>query len=136
MVTHETLQLADDVGVPAELQIGFDPFLARDEPHLLQASDLCLGEVVEGELGECRAAPQLERVAQTLSPFVRRQPAHIGEGSLEPARVDLLGADAEHVAGRARLEHVCAERAPQASDRVLQRGSRGLRRLLAPQEID
>ena len=56
--------------------------------------------------------------------------------ALEPVRVDLLGRDAEHVAGRARLEDVRAELPAQARDRVLERGRRGSRRLPAPELVD
>ena len=37
MVADERLERADDVAVPAELEIGLDPLLERDEPELLEA---------------------------------------------------------------------------------------------------
>ena len=112
MVANERLERADDVAVPAELEIGLDPLLERDEPELLEAPDLRLCEVVEGELGECRAAPEGERLLELLAPLRRWQPPRVDERALEPPRVDLVLRDAEHVAGRPRLQHVGAERAP------------------------
>ena len=40
---------------------------------------------------------------------------------LETAGIDLVGADVEHVAGRARVEHVAPERSTQPADGVLKR---------------
>ena len=73
MVAHEPLELADDVAVAAELEIGLDPLLDRDEPELLEPPDLGLCEVVERELGESRSAPERERLLELLAPLGRRQ---------------------------------------------------------------
>ena len=48
----ERLELADDVAVAAELEIGLDPLLERDQPKLLEPPDLGLRELLERELGE------------------------------------------------------------------------------------
>jgi hypothetical protein len=136
VIPDQRLQLADHVGVAAELEVRLDPFLARNQPKLLEAPGLCLSEVVEGEFREGGAAPECEGIIQTLAPFGRRQLAHPRERPLEPASVDLILSDMEHVARCPGLEDVGSERTPQAPDRVLQRGGRRLRRFLAPEEVD
>ena len=58
----------------------------------------------------------VERALEQLAPLRRREPPRVRERALEPVRVDLLGLDAEDVAGRARLEDVRA-RAPSGAAR-------------------
>ena len=97
----ERLALGDDVRVPAEGQIGFDPVLDQADPQLLQPRDLHLRERLVPEVGERRTAPEGERLAKMRRrPFgrVRRQrlPALPGE-PLEPVHVELIGRDPEEV---------------------------------------
>ena len=46
------------------------------------------------------------------------------------------GSTASDVAGRASLDDIGTELAPKLRDGVLERGRRGLRRVLAPEQID
>ena len=57
----ERLELADDLTVEAELDVGVDALLERIEPQLLQAPDLALRELLAREIGERRAPPERER---------------------------------------------------------------------------
>ena len=43
MLGDERLELADELGVTAEREIGLDPLLERGEPQLLQPGDLAPG---------------------------------------------------------------------------------------------
>ena len=86
VVADERLELADHVAVAAELEVGVDPLLAGDEPQLLEASDLRLREVVERELGERRAAPELERRRSGAPAAPRREAARVGERARTGAR--------------------------------------------------
>ena len=61
MLRDERLELADDVAVPPELEVGLDPLLERGDAKLLQPSDLGLRELLERELGERGPTPELER---------------------------------------------------------------------------
>ena len=106
VLSDQRLELADDVAVPPELEIRLDPLLERDESKLLEPSDLGLRELLERELGERRAAPELERACEELAPLLGACAARVPERELEPLRVDLLGCDAEDVSRRPRLEHV------------------------------
>jgi hypothetical protein len=47
VLLDEGLELADDVAVPPELEVGLDPLLERDDPQLLQSPDLRLRELLE-----------------------------------------------------------------------------------------
>ena len=122
--------------MPAELEVGVDPFSVSDEPELLEPPNLGLCEVVKREVRERGATPQRKRALQQVPPLLGRKPPRIDERALEPTRVELVGCEAEDIARRAGLEHVRAEDLPEAGDRVLQGRCRSLRCVLAPQEID
>ena len=105
MLGDERLELADELGVTAERQVGVDPLLERRQPQLLQPRDLGLGERLVGEVGERRPAPQRERLAQLRAAAVcgraRRASA---DSRSKRARSSSDGVDAQHVAGRARRQ--------------------------------
>ena len=64
MLRDERFELADDVTVPAEIEVCIDPRLERHEAELVETPDLRLREVVERELGQRRATPKREGVLQ------------------------------------------------------------------------
>src|SRR5262249_56767325 len=61
---HQRLELAYEIVVPTEHEVGFDSLLYRNESPLLQTGDLCPRERLEGDVGERRAPPQRKRLAQ------------------------------------------------------------------------
>ena len=74
----QRLELGDELGVAPEREIRLDPLLERDGAQLLEPRDLGLGERLVEEVGERRAAPERERLAQRalgrggISAFERR----------------------------------------------------------------
>ncbi len=106
----EPLELPDQLGVPAQGQIGLDPLLERVQAQLLEPGDLALDELLVAEVGERRAAPQPQRVAQArgreLGVAVGERAPPVGEQALEPERVQLVRLQTQHVAGRARREQL------------------------------
>jgi hypothetical protein len=60
----ERFELADQLCVGAECEVGLEAFLERCEAQLLETGDLALGERLVGEVGERRAAPEGERLVQ------------------------------------------------------------------------
>ena len=136
MLGDEGFELADHIALASELEVGVDPLAADDEPQLLEASDLCLREVVECELGQSGTAPEVEGGLKPVASLFRGKSPCVRERTLEASRIDLIRLHPEQVARRAGDEDVCAQRATQASDRVLERCGRGLRRLLTPQQVD
>ena len=88
--------------MPAQRQVGVDPGLQRGQPQLLQAGRLGPGERVVGQVGQHRAAPQLQGPAQRLGRFgvpagFQRGPAR-REALLEECRVEVLAVYAQQVA--------------------------------------
>ena len=70
----------------AELDIGGDALLERDEAELLEPPRLGLGPVLERELGECRPAPQLERADEERAPLLGRRTSRVREQPFEVMR--------------------------------------------------
>ena len=67
----ERLQLADELGVAAEREVGLDPLFERRQLQLVQARDLRLCERLVGEVGQGGAPPEGERPAQLLGGLLR-----------------------------------------------------------------
>jgi hypothetical protein len=64
MLGDQHFELADQVPVAAEREISLGPLLQCDKPPLLEARNLVLSEVFEGEVCERGPAPDVERVGQ------------------------------------------------------------------------
>ncbi len=90
---RELLQFGDHVAMTAQREIGLDPILEHRQALLVQAVDLIRRERLVAEVGECRAPPQRERLAEEHAcPFrVRcsRATGLLGD-PLEPARVQVV----------------------------------------------
>ena len=119
-----------------EPQVGVDAGLQRAEPQLLQARDRGGGEGLEGEVGERLATPQAERVAQPRRRLCRVAAAErrrsVGRQPLEALEVDVVGPDAQPVAGRQRLHgRGGAEGLAQLGDLAVDLRDRGDRRRVA-----
>ena len=136
----ERLELPDEVGVPAERQVGVEPVDQRVQAKLLEPTDLMLGERLVGELGERRAAPHRERFAQQQRRALRvtggLRSAPVRDPLLEPVDVELPRPDAECIASCQRLETAVAQDAAQLGDVVLDDLRRRRRRLLGPELVD
>ena len=137
MLEDERLELRHEVAAAAELELGVDQILPRCQAQLLQPPRLADADLVVGEVGERRAAPECERRAQLGRALLRRggltcllyEPLEAQE--VEPVRVDV-----QDVTGLSPLDRVAAELRPQLRDVVVQRLSRGPRRTPGPELID
>ena len=116
--------------VPAERELGLDALLERGQPHLLEPLDRDLRERLVGEVGERRAAPERERLAQEIDAASRlaarerlARPrsfaARSGRGRASRAR---RGSGIRAAASRSRLG---AERLAQLGDLSLDLRDRG-----------
>ena len=94
VLRDQRLQLADQLRVAAEREVGLDPLLQRRQPQILQPAGLDARERLLVELGQRRPAPQRERLAQ--QPRRARglgRCARLGDEPLEPLQVDRLRLD-------------------------------------------
>ena len=135
MSADEPLQLRDELGLPAELEVGVDALLERGEPLLLEARALGAREGCV-ELGERWAAPERERLPEHISGLGRRLVPSPCDRGLEAIEIQLALADAQQIAARLRDDRVAAERLAQLGDVHLDRGRRRLGRLLPPELVD
>ena len=147
VLEDECLQLADDARVSPQLEVGLDSFLECRQTKLLEAGDLRLGERLVRQIGKRGAAPQRKRLAE---PGGRGRCIAAADGfprlrayPLKAPQVQLLGLDADQIAGRARDQNPVRggarrplEQLAQARDMHLERLRCGLRRLPAPQLLD
>jgi hypothetical protein len=109
MLGEKGLQLADDVGMTAELEVGLDPFLEDGESKRFQTSGLVLGKGFVHDLDQRRPAPETECIPE--------QPCSVGRAVVakrllsllvqmrEALQIQLLVVEAQHVAGSGRDEH-------------------------------
>jgi hypothetical protein len=114
MLGGQLFQLGGERVVPAERQISIVPGLQCGEPQFLQAGRLGPGERVVGQVGQHRAAPQSQRLAQRLGGF--GVPAGVQRGP--PGREPVL----EH--RRVQVLTVCPQQVPAApGDQDVARGA-------------
>ena len=135
VLADEPLELAHQVGVAAVLEVGFDPLLESRQAQLLEPRDLGLREALVGQVGECRPAPEGERLMELLGALARAAPGLMDE-PLEAGQVGLLRPDVKHVSGRPGGEPVVAQLLAQSRDMHLEALGRRGRRLVAPQLVD
>ena len=91
VLQDERLELRDEVGGTAELDLGRDPLLDRDGTELVKTPGFGLRPLLEGELGQRRAAPEVERAHEERAALLGGCGSRVGEHLLEATRVDLLG---------------------------------------------
>ena len=126
MLARERFELADQLRVPSQRQVGLDALLQRGEPPLLQTRRLPLGEGRVGDVRERRPVPERQRVAQDRRRGRRLGPAGPLDELDEALQVELAGLHADQVA-RAPGDHpVGPERLAQGVHADLQ-GVRGRR---------
>jgi hypothetical protein len=133
-LSHERLELGDEVGAPSQREVGLDSLLEREHPELLEASRLDLDERLVREVGQGSPAPQREGGAQRRGAGIRLLPTRLLDEALELVEVELAVPDAQEITRAARLERltVVAERLPERRDVHLDRLRRGLGRALGP----
>ena len=68
MLADERLEIADELAVTAEGELGLCALLLEREPELLQPTDLALCERLVRKLRQRLAAPERKRVAQEPRP--------------------------------------------------------------------
>src|SRR5712692_4508957 len=140
MLDDQRFELAHDVAVTREREVGLDPILGCREAKLLEPRDLALRKRLVREVGQGGTAPERERFPERAGSRLRiaaseRIPALLDQ-ALEPAHVDLVGLCAEEIAGAAGEQHTGPKQLAQLGDVVLHDLRRGFGRLVAPELVD
>src|ERR671923_957123 len=126
MRPDECLELADEVGMAPSGEIAIDALFDPREPQRFQTRDVGLREALIGEVGERDTAPEREGIVEAS--FLLQ--------ALRALEIELVGFDAQEVAGRARHEPLLAEQLAELRHVYLQRLERGLGRLVFPERLD
>ena len=136
----DRLELADELRMTPEREIGVDPILDRGDAQLFQAaaSVAANGSPATSASAGPRQRPSAavnRSAASSVAPPTRRR-ARLRGQALEAGEVELVGLDADRVAAAASLQAVGAERTAQAGHVDLHRLRRAGRRGLAPEGVD
>ncbi len=123
LVLHERGQLADQLAVPAELEVQRGAFLLDRELLLFEPLDLDLHQ--RGvDVAQRAAPPQGQRLVVAFGGLADLEPvgerASLGDLGPEGQQVDLVLGAAQHVARRRGKQHVVAQ--PKGSDGLPQFG--------------
>ena len=132
----QRLELADDVALMPERELGLDPQLDRGQAKLLEPRALVPGERLR-ELGQRGAAPERERAGPAARSRSPDRPATsalagVGDRALEAGEVELVFAHLEQVARRACVQSRLGKRLPQLRDVDLHHLLRRVRHVLRP----
>jgi hypothetical protein len=138
VLRDECLDLADELGVPAEFEAGLDPPLDRGQAKLFELPDRGLRKRLVGDLGERRSAPEAERVAQECRRSRRLRRCRLLDELLEAVHVELASPHLEQVAGRPRYDTRSRrpERLAKMRDAHVEGGRARGRRLVGPEGVD
>ena len=112
MAIDKGLNLADDLGVAAGLEVRVDSFLDHSKALLLQPGDLGLGEGLEFKVGQRSPAPEVER----FRIMVARCTGSAGRGRSRraaKARQIRPGPGASVPSAAASSDYVCAKGLPE-----------------------
>ena len=116
MLVAEELELADDLLVAPEREVGVDPALERAEAQFVESLDLRPRERLERDLGKRRAAPQGERCLEGLGGACRivrgEHRATVGHPVLERVGSELARLDRQEVATAHRPQRGLGHRTP------------------------
>src|SRR5262245_25052630 len=134
MLGDEPLELADELRMPSEREVGVDPVLECGQPDLLESEGFDLGYV------DRRPMPELECAAQRLRRAGRIADRERGAAGLREALeledVDSARVDGEPIAAGGCLEEAVREQLSELGDVDLERVPGGVGRLLAPERVD
>ena len=109
MLARERLELGNERGVDAQLELGVDALFERGEPQLLEPHDLGLREQLVLDVDERAAAPERERRAQELRALGRRSRRGAAHELLESVDVRLAGREPEQITGTRGLDPLRTE---------------------------
>jgi hypothetical protein len=135
MLGGQGSQLADELGVSSELEVGVNALLERGQAKLFESCRLDGREGLGRDARKRWSAPEREGVGEHARTLRRLELRGLSDEVLEAVEVELSGIDADRIAGCAACNPV-AEYLAQPQDVVLQSGLRQLRAACRPQLVD
>ena len=90
MLADERLDLADELRVAAEREVGLEPPLERLQAKLFETWGLGLRERLVGEVGKRRPAPEVESLAEALRRELGRRRPRLLDERFEAKQVELV----------------------------------------------
>ena len=144
MLAHELLELGDQLGMPAELELRLEAVFEPGEAELAEAGEGRVDRGVERELGERRPPPERESVVERgcglLGTSGHQRLPPLPDAPLEAVHVEPLGVDLEDIAVQLRYERrIRPRRCEELADLGqvdVQRGADRARPLGAPNPLD
>jgi len=140
VIGDERFELRDELGVSGEREVGLHALFQRGEAQLLEPGDVALGERFVRDVGERRPSPEGEGLAKDCGRMIGvaccQLAAPLGDEPLEALEVELVRPDVEPVPGSLRRDSLLPEPLAQRMHLHLERVSRRLLRLLAPEGVD
>ena len=102
----KSLEFPDELGMPSEPEIRFEPLFERAKAELLEAEYFCLREGFLRKIDKRRAAPKAEGLSKQACAQIRRRPACLLDEPLKAKQVELVRSDAHQVARFLRDDYV------------------------------
>jgi hypothetical protein len=133
---HERLELAYQLGVAAQSEVGLDPVQQRRQPQLVQPLRFAGGKSLQTQIGECRAPPEREAVPQQHGRPLRPRTTRPRHKLLELMEVELPVLRPHQIARPLGHDSISAELLAQRRNVTLHQLGRPARRPLAPQLVD
>jgi hypothetical protein len=140
----EGLELGDERVLASEREVRLDPGLECCQPELFETGDLRLGEGLEGEVCECRSAPECEgipkRRGSLLCLIACELPPAALQQSLEAECIQLFRPYAQQVARGLLEQELCSgsvgEESPQPREIDVEDRVDGLWDSIRPELLD
>ena len=116
--------------MPSECEIGIDPILECSRAELVEVRGGA-GDRLSREVGQRRAAPESQRIGETLRGNGRFGAARVVDEPEKAVEVELTVGDTEQIS-RGPCDEPLAELPAQAAEMILQRRERSRRRCVPP----
>jgi hypothetical protein len=136
VLADEQLELADQLGAPAEREIALDPLLQRLQPKPVEPLDLGLRPALVGELGQRRPSPEREGLPEQHVRLRGRGGPGLSHELLEAVQVQRGAIGTKLVRGGDRPDDAVAQLAAEPRDVRLEHLRGRGRRPAGPELLD
>ena len=133
--SSKRLELADELRVATERELGVDPLDLGGQPRLVHTRERAAFGPFENDVGERGTAPERERPQTQRDSLLELTRAGLVDQALELQQVEAVGSHPKLVARRARHHNAGAKCLTQGVDVALHELLRRGRRPLAPELV-